>query len=72
MKIRMLKAAKGSEEGISTRLYEAGREYDLPDTDRGLDLALVFIHEKWAEEVKNRPVAPENRAIPAAPKNKGR
>lgn len=49
MRIRMLSSRRGAEDGIALRTYEAGQEYVLPKTKRGLDLGAVFIREGWAE-----------------------
>lgn len=46
MKIRMKKTVPGSPDGISHVIYEAGKEYDI-----NVDLAEVFIVEKFAEKI---------------------
>ncbi len=48
MKIRMLSTRRGADDGITVRTYEAGAEYELPETPRGQDLAEVFLREGWA------------------------
>ena len=49
MKIVMLETRIGADDGFTVRKYEAGQEYDLPETPRGKDLAMVFLREKWAK-----------------------
>ena len=60
MKIRMLANAKGAPEGTDTREFVVGEVVELR-SQRGLDLAGVFIREGWAEELV------EARTAPAAP-----
>jgi hypothetical protein len=52
MRLRMLKTASGADDGITLRAYEAGAEYNLPETPRGKDLAQVFLREGWAEQAE--------------------
>ena len=54
MKIRMLSTQRGADDGVTVRTYEAGHVYELAETERGLDLALVFLREGWAEEAEGR------------------
>ncbi len=64
MKIRMLGTQAGSPDGATTLLYEKGREYELGTTMRELDLAAVFLHYGWAEEVGATVVAPPEPVAP--------
>lgn len=66
MRIRMLRTSRGSDDGVTLRTYEAGQEYELPDTPRGLDLAQVFIEQMWAEPT-SAPTAPPSPAAPPGP-----
>ncbi len=76
MRVRMKKRASGSDDRVSTRVFEAGQEYEI-----GEELATVFLREGWAEGLeipKPEPLEeravepPEDKAISAAPSNKGR
>ncbi len=78
MRVRMKERASGSDDRVSTRVFEAGQEYDI-----GEELAAVFLREGWAKKVEparqeSEPIEeraaepPEDKAIPAAPSNKGR
>lgn len=49
MRIRMLEKKQGADDGRTLRTYEAGQEYDMPNTQRGRDLAALFVSEGWAE-----------------------
>jgi len=81
MHIRMLKTAAGSEDRVSTRVFESGQVYDLSLTADAQALAKVFVHEKLAEVVGQEKVVelevdasapPENKMIPVVPRNKNR
>lgn len=50
MKIRMLKSAPGSVDGIRVGMYEVGQEYDLTATAGSRDLAISFVGAGLAEE----------------------
>lgn len=52
VKIRMKSTHQGSIDGRHPRPFVEGQEYDLGATQRELELAKVFIEQKWAEEVK--------------------
>jgi len=47
MKVRMIRNATGSPDGLHVRLYKAGEKHDLPDS-----LAEVFLKLGSAEEDK--------------------
>ena len=47
MKIKMIVRKQGSEDGISIKDFQVGKEYDVCDK-----LAKVFITNGWAAEVK--------------------
>ena len=73
-KIKMLKTAEGSPDGISIEKYNAGEEYDV---NNALYKAFV-IDMKIATPVNNviedidikRSIVPENKAIETSPSNK--
>jgi len=54
MKIKMIRNEKGSIDGFTVKLYEAGSEVDLPE-----DLAEVFITIGAAEAVKENRIEPK-------------
>ena len=54
MKIRMSRTQRGAADGVTVITYEAGQEYELGESPRALDLALVFLGQGWAEEVRPR------------------
>jgi len=70
VKIKMLKTQAGSPDGLTVRVYQKDRRYDLPKA-----LAEVFIEEGWARlamasrtakskpDRKNLDAAPENKAV---------
>lgn len=64
MRLRMLKSVRGSQDGISLLDYVAGESYDIANTQRGLELAAMWIREGIAEEVPAAPV--QAAAQPAA------
>jgi len=47
IKIRMLRTAKGSPDGIRVNEYKQGEVYELPRC-----LVDIFLSENWAEEIK--------------------
>ena len=53
MKIVMLRSKMGSNDGVTTKLYEEGQEYDVSET-----LAESFIGENLAEPVKEKKSKP--------------
>lgn len=63
MKVRMLKDARGCDDGIHAAEYEAGREYDVSDA-----LAGAFMGDGVAEDasVPAAPVEPAPERTPAA------
>jgi len=77
MKIRMKQTQLGAADGVTTVVYEKGVEYELGESVRALDLALVFVGEGWAEEVReSAPVVEaeeteETEEAPAEPRAKG-
>lgn len=59
MRIRMISTRRGADDGSTVRTYEAGAEYELPETERGQDLARVFLREGWAVDANPpEPVEP--------------
>jgi len=48
MKIKMIVRKQGSEDGLSIKDFQVGKEYDVCDK-----LAKVFIDNSWAAEVKD-------------------
>jgi len=50
MRIRMLKTAPGSIDGVRITSYEAGQEYDLSSTPSERFLASNFVSAQLAEE----------------------
>lgn len=73
MRIRMLTTQRGAADGFTLATYEAGREYELPDTPRGKDLIQAFLRERWAELADVPPATapsappPTEVALAAAP-----
>lgn len=66
MKIKMLRNKLGSNDGITTRMYIEGEEYEVSEA-----LAESFIGEGLAEVVGEKAEKPvENKAIDKAPKDK--
>lgn len=68
MKIKMLRSKMGSNDGITTKMYEEGQEYEVSES-----LAESFLGENLAEVVEgeekaDKPV--ENKAVAKAPKDK--
>lgn len=53
-KVKMLKTKPGSPDGVSVRVYDKGKEYDLPE-----DLANVFLKELKCCELIKPPTAAE-------------
>lgn len=51
MKIKMLKTARGSPDGININEYKSGEIYNLPD-----DLGNIFLKEKWAELIEEKTI----------------
>lgn len=49
MRIRMLTTQRGAADGFTLVTYEAGLEYEFPDTPRGKDLVQAFLRQRWAE-----------------------
>jgi hypothetical protein len=49
MRIKMIETRRGSEDGFSIKLFEAGQEYDVRHT-MGVD----FIRKGWAKDVDTR------------------
>jgi len=64
MLVKMIKTTPGSKDGISVQKYEAGKEYNLPES-----LASAFVSVGVAEEVK-AVNAPANKTAGPAPDNK--
>lgn len=60
MKIRMTKTVRGAADGVTVITYEAGKEYELGETPRALDLALALMAEGWAEELQARGAVAES------------
>jgi hypothetical protein len=72
MKIKMLKNANGSPDGISVESYKAGEVYDITSES----LVKVFISNNWAQicketldELKSESPAYEKKVM-TSPKNK--
>ena len=68
MKIKMLRSKLGSNDGISTKLYQVDEEHDVSDA-----LGEVFIKEGVAElgaSGEKADTAPKNKAVAKAPENK--
>jgi len=68
MKVKMLKSALGSENGIEVKEYQAGEVYEVSES-----LAKDFLSLKVAEAAKEEKAveeAPKNKAISKAEKNK--
>ena len=59
MIIRMLKDQKASVNGYTINDYLAGQSYDMGLSDSHIELARVFLHEKWAVEVMRQPINQE-------------
>lgn len=57
MKIRMLRSAPGSEDGIRVAMYEVDQEYDLTATAGSRDLATSFVGAGLAEESSAKPAS---------------
>jgi len=58
MRIKMLKTAPGSIDGIRVSQYEAGAEYDLSHSQGEIDLALAFVGARLAVVVaETKPVS---------------
>jgi hypothetical protein len=51
MKIRMLRSAPGSVDGIRVGMYEVGQEYDLSTSPGAVDLAQSFVGAGLAEKL---------------------
>lgn len=52
MRIRMIKSARGSEDGVNLRDYREGEHLDFTGKPaRALELARVFLQQNWAEEI---------------------
>jgi hypothetical protein len=69
MRIKMLKQVRGAREGTVVETFEVGQELDLGATAREQDLLRVLLRERWAEDVRARPAAPENASKGQAPEN---
>lgn len=70
MRMRMLRTVPGSvRSNEPTRIFQEGQEYEL-DVAPG-ELGAVFLREKWAEEVKAKPAAPENKDLGRSPEDRG-
>lgn len=64
MRIMMLKTQTGSLNGYRIDTYHAGVEYDMGLSDSHIDLARVFLREKWAVEVTQQPIKQEAQEAP--------
>ena len=62
-KIKMIRSQAGSTDGMHVELFKAGEVYDIP-----VDLAKVFIDNKWAKPFIEEPI--ELKGVGPAPKNK--
>ena len=62
----MRETHRGSPDGLSVYTYEANTEYDLP-----VDLAAVFIRERWAEEIDELPLPKYEKKIVKPNRKKG-
>jgi hypothetical protein len=65
MKVKMLASKMGSNDGITTKLYEKDETYEVSE-----DLGNSFLSEKLAEVVNDDVTEPAQKANPAAPQNK--
>lgn len=66
----MRQTMHGSPDGVACVVYECGREYDIPETARGRELAEVFLREGWAEDADALPVpapTPPASSLPSEP-----
>lgn len=61
--IKMLTTQEGSTDGLTSRIFQEGQEYDL-DGREGEDLARSFLAEGWAELVAPAPGPQQNAAAP--------
>ena len=67
MKIIMLETREGAPRGFETFMYVEGSVYSVPQ-QISMDLAKVFIRQKWARKqkpesgTKDRGAAPENKS----------
>ena len=52
-RVKMLRSVPGSLDGITQTVFQAGREYDLPD-----EMVRGFINEGWIELVLERKPEP--------------
>lgn len=57
MRIRMLKTQAGSIDGVRIDTYQIGAEYDMGKSDKHIELANIFVSERWAEIVENEVIA---------------
>jgi hypothetical protein len=58
MKIRMLRSAPGSVDGIRVGMYEVDQEYDLSTSAGAVDLAQSFVGAGLAEKLGASPAEP--------------
>jgi len=66
MKLRMKTTRLGSLDGSTTTTYREGVEYEFEEKGRPFELAIVFVGEGWAYEVRpGQEPAPE--PVPEAP-----
>jgi hypothetical protein len=66
MKIKMLRSKMGSNDGITTRMYLEGEEYEVSEA-----LGESFVGEQLAEVIDEKAEKPvENKAVEKAPKDK--
>lgn len=73
MKIKMNKTTDGSVDGAIVKSYEAGKEYDLSNSDGERDLAKSFVESERAKQIgpddKQDDEQPEVLAPGAGPTN---
>lgn len=54
MRIKMLITQTGSVDGYRIDTYQLGVEYDMGKSDKHIDLANVFINQRWAEVASDK------------------
>lgn len=64
-RLRMLKTVLGTDTGRDSKLFEEGKEYDLPMGPHPLpDFGAVALEEGWAEKVEGNPIQPKVEQMP--------